>query len=76
VPTHEGSLSVSSTHGIANCCNPCELSYAQIGWGWAAKWPGVSSGAFPFVGTIGQVNIVYAAPTQQQIQNQYAAAGH
>jgi len=72
-----GTSSAGATCMVADfTSNCCELSYAQIGWGWAAKWPGASSGAFPFVGTIGQVNIVYAAPTQQQIQNQCAAAGH
>jgi len=62
--------------------NPCELSYNQIGWGWInSGWPDSGSStnggnAFPFVGTIGQVDVVYAALTQQQIQNQYAAAGY
>jgi len=75
-----GTSSAGATCTVADSTsNPCELSYTQIGWGWTytpSNWPGGSNGAFPFVGTIGQVDIVYAALTQQQIQSQYAAAGY
>jgi len=75
-----GTTSAGAVCTVANSTSgPCELSYTQIGWGWtyaSSNWPDGSGGAFPFVGTIGQVDIVYAALTQQQIQNQYAAAGY
>jgi len=72
-----GTSSAGATCTVADSTsNPCELSYTQIGWGWTSGWAEGGSGAFPFVGTIGQVDVVYAALTQQQIQNQYAAAGY
>jgi len=72
-----GTMSVGAACTVADSTsNACDLPYTQIGWGWTTNWPDTSGSAFPFVGTISQVDIVYAALTQQQIQSQYAAAGY
>jgi len=74
-----GTSSAGATCTVADSTSsPCELSYTQIGWGWSElnDWPDAANSALPFVGTIGQVDVVHAALTQQQIQSQYAAAGY